>query len=104
MKSSTTQTRTIAWCLLVVFSALLLIEAFVTRTLFSTLSAAVLTFICVKTSRCVPIPDVYQKRGITENLFFRTKRRHTARKKSSAPTYRSSNNHEHVSERQASHE
>ena len=61
--------RTIAWCLLVVIDAGMLVVAFTTQSLMATALAAVMAYVVVKSSEAVPIPEIYRSKGITEEMF-----------------------------------
>jgi len=68
-EGSTVRVRTVAWCLLLVIDVLILVDAFMTRDTPSTILSAVMAFVVVKTSKTIPIPKVYQDRGVTEEMF-----------------------------------
>ena len=70
--------KTIAWCAMVVLAVYYLICAVSTGNLVATAIAAALTFLVVKTSAMVPIPEIYRKQGATEEMFSSRRKKKSA--------------------------
>lgn len=72
---------TVLWCTLVLAAAFTLWLAAVSRNPILVALAAIATFVVVRTHRYIPLPKIYEERGMTNDVFISRRQRRLNEKK-----------------------